>query len=285
LLGIPLSLSAVKAQERVVTAGEISKLGLTFVIPPEREESLTIAQTAGIERSNDNVLVGLTLFHRAGNQEIGVMNPEPEQAVFTTTVDWYTPLPKRLHPEQRVEIPYQLLSLIPGPLQAEAMNLLTEINDVNIAPLTKEQATGFSSITDPKVIVQSNIDQELEELRSFQRYPLDEADILQRNGKEALKVQKKQRQDLVNRLSSEIEQVSQWTLPPGAHLSRADAIRIAQAKISHDLASSPWNYHRTGVSYLPEDRMWAVSYQQETTGSRCVVEVEDRTGQSRILMP
>src|SRR5437764_1182821 len=79
--------------------------------------------------------------------------------------------------------------------------------------------------------------------------------------------------------------LSSCALPPGAHLSRADAIRIAQAKISHDLAGSPWNYHRIGVSYLPEDRMWVVPYQQETTGSRCVVEVEDRTGQSSILMP
>jgi hypothetical protein len=78
---------------------------------------------------------------------------------------------------------------------------------------------------------------------------------------------------------------SSCAFPAGAFLSRADAIRIAQAKISHDFASSPWNYHRTGVSYLPEDRIWVVSYREGTSGSRCVVEVEDRTGQSRILMP
>jgi hypothetical protein len=67
--------------------------------------------------------------------------------------------------------------------------------------------------------------------------------------------------------------------------SRADAVRIAEEKIFHDFAGSTWHYRNTGVSYLPEDRTWVISYREETFGSRCVIEVDDRTGQSHVLMP
>ena len=81
--------------------------------------------------------------------------------------------------------------------------------------------------------------------------------------------------------------LSSCALPARAHLSRADAIRIAQAQISHVFARGPvkYNYHRIGVSFLPEDRTWVVIYREATSGSRCVVQVQDRTGESVILMP
>ena len=81
--------------------------------------------------------------------------------------------------------------------------------------------------------------------------------------------------------------LSSCAVSAGAHLSRADAIRIAQAKISHASPRATWsyNYHRIGVSYLPEDRTWVVIYREATSGSRCVVQVHDRTGEIVVLMP
>ena len=71
-----------------------------------------------------------------------------------------------------------------------------------------------------------------------------------------------------------------------SHLSRTEAIRIAQKKISHDLGGRPWaHYQRTGASFLPEDRTWAVFYREAKSRSRCTVVVDDRTGQSFIMMP
>jgi len=71
----------------------------------------------------------------------------------------------------------------------------------------------------------------------------------------------------------------------GAHLSRKEAIHIAEAKISRDFANSVWKYDRIAISYQFEDNIWAVLYRERTSASRCVVEVEDRTGKSRILIP
>lgn len=79
--------------------------------------------------------------------------------------------------------------------------------------------------------------------------------------------------------------LSSCALSTGPRLSRANAIRIAQVQVSHAFASSPWNYHRIGVSYLPEDRTWVVIYREAKSGSRCVVHVQDRTGESHIWMP
>lgn len=81
--------------------------------------------------------------------------------------------------------------------------------------------------------------------------------------------------------------LSSCALSAGAHCSRADAIRIAEVKISYLNTRGPvkYNYHRIGVSYLPEDRTWVVIYREAKSGSRCVVHVEDRTGKSVIWMP
>lgn len=69
------------------------------------------------------------------------------------------------------------------------------------------------------------------------------------------------------------------------HLSHADAIRIAEEKVSHDLAGSPWSYHRISAYYLAEDRKWIVVYGTSGSASRFTVEVDDRTRQSQIWMP
>ena len=69
------------------------------------------------------------------------------------------------------------------------------------------------------------------------------------------------------------------------HLSQADAIRIAEEKVSHDLGGSLETYHRISASYLPEDRKWVVVYGTSGSASRFTVEVDDRTRQSQIWMP
>jgi hypothetical protein len=79
--------------------------------------------------------------------------------------------------------------------------------------------------------------------------------------------------------------LSSCGLAEAPRLSRAVAIRIAEEKVSHDLAGSPWSYHRISASYLPEDRKWVVAYGTSGSDSRFTVEVDDRTGQSQIWMP
>jgi hypothetical protein len=79
--------------------------------------------------------------------------------------------------------------------------------------------------------------------------------------------------------------VSSCSLLPRARLSGVQATRIAQERISHDFVASSWNYRRVRFSYLPEERIWVVSYQEKVSGAKCIVEVDDRTGQSRILIP
>jgi hypothetical protein len=69
------------------------------------------------------------------------------------------------------------------------------------------------------------------------------------------------------------------------HLSREEVIRIAQAKIAHDFAGSPWHYQRAAVWYLADDRTWIVSYREKTSRSRCTVQVNDRTRRTLTLMP
>ena len=71
----------------------------------------------------------------------------------------------------------------------------------------------------------------------------------------------------------------------GPRVSEADAIRIAEEKVSHDLAGSLETYHRINASYLADDRKWIVTYRAEGSGSEFTVEVDDRSGQSKIWMP
>jgi hypothetical protein len=68
-------------------------------------------------------------------------------------------------------------------------------------------------------------------------------------------------------------------------LSRDNAVRIAEAKLSQDMPGSSSGYHRIAVSYLPDERIWVVSYRVNESGSRCVVHVHDRSGQSQIWLP
>jgi hypothetical protein len=68
-------------------------------------------------------------------------------------------------------------------------------------------------------------------------------------------------------------------------LTRDDAIRIAEEKVSHDLAGSPWSYYRISASYLPEDHKWVVAYGTSGSASRFTVDVDDRTRESQIWMP
>src|SRR5437762_1435984 len=50
-------------------------------------------------------------------------------------------------------------------------------------------------------------------------------------------------------------------------LSQADAIRIAEEKVSHDLGGSLETYHRISASYLADDRKWIVTYRAAGSGS------------------
>jgi hypothetical protein len=79
--------------------------------------------------------------------------------------------------------------------------------------------------------------------------------------------------------------LSSCGLAQAPRLSRSDAIRIAEEKVSHDLAGSPWSYYRISASYLPEGRKWVVAYGTSGSTSRFTVEVDDRTRQSQIWMP
>lgn len=69
------------------------------------------------------------------------------------------------------------------------------------------------------------------------------------------------------------------------HLSREKVIRIAQAQIAHDFADSPWHYRRAAIWYLADERTWVVSYREKTYGSKCTVQVDDRTARALTLMP
>lgn len=154
------------------------------------------------------VLLGLHLSSPWRGQRIAdALHAESSGPVYTTTVDWYKPPPDTWTGAEYVEIPHQLLAPVPEALREEATALLGEEDSV---ALTTEKAARFASAIDPKAVLQSNIQEKTQELRSYQDHPLNETDVLKRYGADELKEEKLQRHNIMKRLASEIERSQQW---------------------------------------------------------------------------
>lgn len=146
-----------------------------------------------------------------------------EGPVYTTTVDWYKPLPDTWTGRGDVEIPHEFFAPVPKALREEATALLGEEDSI---ALTTEEAARFSPAMDPNAILQANIQERTQELRSYQDDPLNEADVLKRYGADELKEEKLQRHNIMKRLASEIERSQQWENQLKPYLIKAVVLRV-----------------------------------------------------------
>lgn len=84
---------------------------------------------------------------------------------WTSTVDWFRPPPKSLWNRKRIEIPHQLITVVPQSLENEAFALL---RDVRFVQLSSKQAEHFRPGPGGHGILQSVIMEKATNLRFFQ---------------------------------------------------------------------------------------------------------------------
>jgi|GEM_PF-2986272 len=158
------------------------------------------------------LLLSFVTFHEMASSLLGE-KPQPSElknnsahSVFTTTVDWYKPIPRSFNPDRGVALPSQLFSAVPIPLREEATLLL---GPADIIPLTAEQVARFSSETDPNSVLQTKIQQAKEKLRFFEEKGPVDPELVKRYGKHVMDEWKQSDQRIMEDLKREIRQLGE----------------------------------------------------------------------------
>ncbi len=178
----------------------------------------------------------------------------PEHA-FTTTVDWYKPVPENLRSalsKPSVLVPHELITGVRASLRAEATTLLGRADFVQI---TIEQAHRLSSLADPDSILQSLIQGRKEKIRFFEDHP-----VTGFTGEE-LKRQLAMRKNILANLHMEIAQFKQWQHGLKAYLIKAVTLSTGQGFWGSYLGSDVLIGQTTLSSHLlPMKKMPVVAY-------------------------
>lgn len=145
---------------------------------------------------------------------------------FTTTVDWYKPVPED-HAFVRgfvdgFEIPPHLFVPVQPSLREQATILL---GDNDIIALTEEQAAQLAPGADPESVLRSTIARTTEELRFFSRPEQEQAIQLlsEREQAEA----RANGQGMIDRFSSEIKELQRWESHLRPYLIKAVGLQAA----------------------------------------------------------
>jgi hypothetical protein len=159
------------------------------------------------------LLLSLVVFHELASSLLGE-KPQPSElknksahSVFTTTVDWYKPIPRSFNPGRGISLPSQLFSAVSITLREEAALLLGR---ADIIPLTTEQVARFSCETDPDIVLQAKIQRAQEKLKFFQEIGPVDPELVKRYGKHEVEEWKKREQSIMEDLKREIRQLGEW---------------------------------------------------------------------------
>jgi hypothetical protein len=157
-------------------------------------------------------LLSLVILDELASSTLG-KSPQPSEpknhsahSVFTTTVDWYKPIPRRFGLERGISLPSKLFNAVPIALREEATLLL---GTTDIIPLTGEQAARFSSKTDPDSVLCTQIEKAQEKLKFFQEIGPVDPELVKRYGKHEVDEWKKREQSIMEDLKREIKQLGQ----------------------------------------------------------------------------
>lgn len=154
----------------------------------------------------------------AGQTSTGGFRPTTGDP-FSSTVDWYKPLPPAFVRSKRVDIYADLIVAVPHRLHREAVALLGNADAVE---LTKEQAKHFGFRAEADSLLRAHIQDDMERLRRIQRRRAElkaghDPHVSAREANQELQG----RQFEVNKYTGEIKQYQAWVGRLKPYLTKA----------------------------------------------------------------
>ena len=170
-----------------------------------------------LRQLNGKVFLYLWVFITVGDVSLAVAGDAPSkptgphESPFTTTVDWYRPLPEPIKravvSKNALRIPHELITGVREPLIRQAS---IRLGRAEFVPITVKEARHFSGLLDPESILELVCRQRTEKIQFFEENP-----ITGFTGAE-LERQINTRRLILDQLAADVRQFKQWrgTLRP-----------------------------------------------------------------------